>query len=53
MCCFLKSTFSSCCEITTEFALEQLERKSLTFAHTKSVLAFVKKVTGNIREYIF
>ena len=30
--------------MTTEFALEQLERKSLTFAHTKSVLAFVKQV---------
>ena len=44
MCCFLKNKFSSCCEMTTEFALEQLERKSLTFAHTKSVLAFIKQV---------
>ena len=30
--------------MTTEFALEQLERKSLTFAHTKSVLTFIKQV---------
>ena len=44
MCCFLKSQFSVCCIMTTEFALEQLERKSLTFVHTKSVLAFIKQV---------
>ena len=45
MCCFLESQFSSCCDMTVEFALEQLERKSLTFGHTNSVLTFIKQVS--------
>ena len=45
MCCFLKDQFSSCCDMTVMFAVEQLERKLLTFGHIKSVLSFIRQVS--------